>query len=72
MGDKTETAYRSASGSCIDALYSLHRFAGADAIDRLKAAIRIIESEQARAKREDRVRWDRIPVAAPPLSPDDF
>ena len=72
MLSKTEQAYHYASGQCLDAMQSLRRFSGAEAIESLKAAIRAIEDEQRRARREDRTRMDRIPSAAPFPSPVEF
>lgn len=73
MHDKTEQAYRSAEGRCLDAMQSLRRFSGAEAIASLKTAIRTIEAEQARARREDHLRYDRVIVRdVPSLTPDDF
>ena len=56
MPDKTATAYRIAEGHCLDAMVSLRRFAGTDAIDSLRAAISTVEQERARARAADRLR----------------
>lgn len=59
MADKTADAYRYAEGRCIDALVSLRRFSGNEAIESLRAAIHMIEQEQNRAKREDRLKFGK-------------
>lgn len=68
--EKTERAYDAAQGRCLDAILSLRRLAGQEAIESLKQAIRIIEAEQSRAMRERRRDMYRIP-AAPPMPPPD-
>lgn len=70
MADKTADAYRYAEGSCLNAMILLRRFAGTEAIASLKTAIRTIESEQMRARREDGLKFDRVPAAAPDYPPD--
>lgn len=71
---KTEEAYRTAEGRCLTAMVALRRFSGAEALEQLKLAIRTIEAEQVRARREDRVNWNRVQPAAPPspMDPMDF
>lgn len=68
---QTERAYRYAEGRCIDALLALRRLDGTEAVVDMKAAIRAIEEAQAQAKREHRIRWDRV-EPAPPCPPGDF
>ena len=67
--DKTERAYHAASGWCLDAMGALRRFDGSDAIDALRSAIRTIEEEQRRAKREDRIHWNAVAAPEPPPAP---
>ena len=66
--DRTEREYHTAAGYCLDAMQSLRRFSGKEAIDALQSAIRTIENEQRRAQREDRLRFGRV-QAEPPVRP---
>ncbi len=73
--DKTERAYHHAAGRCLDAMQALRRFSGAEAITELQAAIKAIEDEQRRARREDGVRYTRYGPVLPepgPTGPADF
>lgn len=75
MLDDVERAYRSAEGSCIEALYDLHRFMGKEAIEDLKSAIRSIEHAHRLAAQQRRREMAR-PIAAafvePPSAPVEF
>jgi hypothetical protein len=70
--DKTEQAYDVAAGYCLDAMQSLRRFSGREAIEALRGAIRVIEREQIRAQREDRIKWTNIQPAPLPAKPFEF
>lgn len=63
--DDIELAYDAAFGYCIDAMHSLRRFSGLEAIDSFKSAIRAVERGQ-RAANERRRREMARPMAAPP------
>ena len=52
MADTIEQTYRTAMGMCINAMYSIQRLNGKDALDELKAAIRTIEDGQRQAARD--------------------
>jgi hypothetical protein len=71
--DDIEQDYDAALGYCLDAMYSLRRFSGTEAIDSLKGAIRAIERGQRAAeqrRRRDMARPVAAYVAEPPASPD--
>lgn len=69
--DDIERGYDIAMGWCIDAMYSLRRFAGNEAIEAMKEGIRAVEQAQRDAARRRRQEV-RIPALAPPMSPDGF
>lgn len=66
--DRTEQSYHSAVGNCLCAIMALRRFAGKEAIEELKSAIRLIENEQRRSEREYRANRaaSAPPTSAPP------
>lgn len=69
--NKTEQAYRHAEGRCLDAMQALRRLASDEALTELRTAIRIIEDEHRRARREDRVQYAHVQPAPAP-GPFDF
>jgi len=73
--DRTAVAYDVAVGCCLDAAQSLRRFAGTEAIDALKHAIRLIEQEQQRGRREATLERSRMKAAMSvpvPVEPGQF
>lgn len=74
--DDVELAYDSAFSYIIDAMLSLRRFSGSEAIDSLKASIRAIERGQRKAaeNRRREMRSPRAYVEPPPapVQPIDF
>ncbi len=68
--DKTERAYDYAAGRCLNAMLALRRFDGKEAIEELQAAIRGIEDEQRRARRENGSPFRIQP--APSAAPDEY
>ena len=74
MMSRTDRAYKTATCQCIDAMYSLQRYEGTAAIEKLKAAIRTIENEQRDARRDRNRGRAAAPrfIAEPPPAPVDF
>lgn len=73
MADTLEKAYHTASGYCLDAMQSLRHLSGAEAIESLKSAIRVIEDGKRRADRErllEMSRAPRAPIFPPPINLD--
>jgi hypothetical protein len=68
-----ELAYDSAAGRLLQALLDLRRFDGAAALDEIRNAMRTIEAGQNKARREERLLFNRVQPATPPsLGPVDF
>lgn len=69
--DDIELAYDAAFGYCIDAMYSLRRFSGTEAIDSFKSAIRAIERGQhaTELKHKRAIAAARSLVESPPPRP---
>lgn len=67
--DDIELAYDAAFGYCIDAMYSMRRFCGDEAIESLKSAIRAIERGRRSSDEKHRREMNRIrtaPIELPP------